>query len=173
MGKNYMHIPAVGQIDPTLCWAACLSWWLKAAKNRKIDQSVLRDRHYQLWDDDGTMSNQGMTNLICDSRYNMTFDRYMIASQLTPNALQEHLDYGPVYIAYTETSTQKQHVNVIWFMSGTGNNRDLAVMEPEFQAINDGNGLPSGRFVGKHMKKNLNQFNQSGSVFIGSKMISV
>jgi len=29
MAKNYLHIPAVGQLDAMACWAACLKWWFK------------------------------------------------------------------------------------------------------------------------------------------------
>ena len=31
--NNYKSIPAIGQFDSMACWAACLTWWLKAVKD--------------------------------------------------------------------------------------------------------------------------------------------
>lgn len=171
--KNYLHIPAIGQKDPTLCWAASLSWWMKAAKSINIDQTTLRDRHFRIWNDDGTMSERGISDLIRDTRYGMTFDSFQNATQFTAEALQEHLDYGPVYVAFTETSTQSKHVNVIFGLQGTGSSAYVAVMEPQSEAILDDTGLGSGEYIGKHEAKKLSEFNTMGSVFVGSLMLSI
>ena len=171
--KNYLHIPAIGQKDPTLCWAASLSWWMKAAKSINIAQTTLRDRHFRIWNDDGTMFDQAIMDLIRDKRYGMTFDRFANATQFTADALQQHLDYGPVYVAFTETSTQSKHVNVIFGLSGTGNSAYVAVMEPQSDTILDDTGFATGEFIGKHEAKKLSEFNTMGSVYVGSLMMSL
>jgi hypothetical protein len=166
--KNYLHIPAIGQIDPTLCWAASLSWWLKAAKSRNISQETLRDRHFKIWNDDGTMSDQGMMDLIRDNRYGMKFHQFLNATTLTSATLQQHLDKGPVYIAYTEASSLKKHVNVIFGMREIDGTAWVAAMEPESEAKMDEFNLPSGEFTGKHEAKKLSEFNTIGTIYIGS-----
>lgn len=166
--KNYLHIPAIGQIDPTLCWAASLSWWLKAAKSRNIPQETLRDRHYQMWDDDGTLSDQAMKDLITDNRYGMKLHQFLNATTLTSATLQQHLEKGPVYIAYKEASSLKKHVNVILGCRDIDGTAWVVAMEPQSQAKMDEFNLPSGVYNGKHEAKKLSEFNTIGTIFMGS-----
>ena len=168
MAKDYLHIPAIGQKDPTLCWAASLSWWLKAAKSRNLSQETLRDRHFQMWNDDGTMSNQAMMDLIRDNRYGMKFHQFSNATTLTSAKLQEHLNTGPVYIAFTEASSLKKHVNVIFGMRDMDGTAWVAAMEPQSQAQMDEFNFPSGEYNGKHEAKKLSEFNTIGTIYIGS-----
>ncbi|MFN6955332.1 MAG: hypothetical protein ACK4PG_11110 [Acetobacteraceae bacterium] len=42
MSTNYAAIPPVGQIDGMSCWAACLTWWLKAVKDGRPDWNQLK-----------------------------------------------------------------------------------------------------------------------------------
>lgn len=169
----YSNTPAIGQIDPTLCWAACLSWWMKAVKRIEVKQTTLRDRHYKMWDDDGTLSDQAMMKLIRNKRYGMTFDSFINATTFTAESLQEHLDYSPVYVAYTETSSQTKHVNVIYGLTGTGGSAQVSVMEPQDSPILDDTGFDSGEYNGKHTTKPLSEFNTFGSVYVGSLMLSI
>ena len=167
---SYLNIPAEGQIDPTLCWAASLKWWMKAVKNTSVKQSTLRDRHYKMWSDDGTLSDQAIQNLIRNKRYGLTLESFLNATTFTSTSLREHLDYSPVYIAFTETSSGSKHVNVIYGMTGTGNNAQLSVMEPQADTILDDTGFDSGKYIGKHQTKPLSEFNTFGSVYVGSLM---
>jgi hypothetical protein len=50
MADNYASIPPVGQIDGFACWAACLTWWLKAVRDGRPSWTQLQvikeyDRH--------------------------------------------------------------------------------------------------------------------------------
>lgn len=166
---NYLNIPAVGQIDPTLCWAASMKWWLKAVWKVSIKQSKLRDRHYMIWDDDGTMSDTAIQSLINDARYGMKLHTYSTASSLTIADLQTHLSKSPVYIAYTETSSMKKHVNVLYEVVGSGATARVAAMEPQSSAIPDDTGNDSGVYIGKHETKFLSDFNSFGSIYLGVK----
>lgn len=159
MAKNYLHIPAVGQLDDKACWAACLKWWYRATKSVTKSQRKLIDKYNYLTDEWGAMGYASMERLI--ERNHMTKEVFHNASQFTPDALWKHLKKGPVFVAFTETQYAMKHVNVVYDMAGISS-VSLYVMEP--QAFEK----PDLSYAGEHTIKNINQFNQMGSVIVGS-----
>lgn len=160
MAKNYLHIPAIGQLDNTACWAASLKWWYRATKSVYKSQKQLIGKYNYLTDEFGGMSIQGMERLI--ELNNMTKQVFRQASQFTPDALWEHLKKGPVFVAFTETAFNMQHVNVVWDLAGVSN-VTVKVMEP--QATESADKLT---YRGEHQIKNFSEFNQLGTVIVGS-----
>lgn len=159
MAKNYSHIPAVGQLDDKACWAACLKWWYKAAKSITKSQRKLINKYNYLTDEYGAMGLQSMERVIESNK--MTKEVFPSASQFTPDALWKHLKKGPVFVAFTETQYAMKHVNVVYDMAGV-TSVSLYVMEP--QAYEN----PDLTYTGEHTVKNFNQFNQMGTVIVGS-----
>lgn len=159
MSARYLAIPAEGQLDNTSCWAACMKWWLKAVRSVDQTQSSIIDKYNHLTDDYFAMSDDAIQWVIIDNdMYIETYDR---ARDLTAEIIRQNLSYGPVYIAYTETSSRKKHVNVIYDVIGTGRNPRVKVMEPQVNANAD------WTFTGAHQIKHLSDFNRIGSVFMG------
>jgi hypothetical protein len=159
MDSYYIYLPAEGQLDPNACWAASLKWWLFAAKTiSKTQEDILSS--YDCYDD-GSVSEKTIKSVIDDSRWGMT-KKVMTASSLTPSALRKHLDYGPVYIGYTETSTYKKHVNVIYDLDSKNGVTRVAVMEPQAREKAD------WTYEGEHQIKSLREFNRLGKVYLGS-----
>jgi hypothetical protein len=115
-----------GQMDPTMCWAACLAWWLRALPDRaEISQSTLMVRGAKIWNSDGTMS---LTNLRdfyerqnvrirCDSVGSTAVNQYFVPSKL------------PFIIAF-RTGVLGGHVNVIHAIDLTTST--VTAMEPWF-----------------------------------------
>lgn len=160
MAKNYLHIPPVGQLDPYACWAACLKWWYKAAKTIGKSQRKLIDKYNHLADDYGAMQPPAIEFIIADNdMYPWTPYR---ASELTFAELQKMLGWGPVFIAYTETSTYKKHVNVMYGLLGNESNAMVRVMEP--QAVDNGDWT----YQGLHQIKRLSEFNVRDTVYCGT-----
>jgi len=159
MDKNYLHIPAIGQLDDKACWAACLKWWYKAAKSIKKSQKKLIAKYNYLTDEYGAMDLQPMERLI-ELNY-MTKEVFQQASTFTPDALWKHLKKGPVFVAFTETQYMMKHVNVIYDMAGISN-ITVSVMEPQASENADLS------YEGEHTIKRLSEFNQFGTVIVGS-----
>lgn len=162
MATNYLHIPAVGQLDEYACWAACLKWWYKAAKNLKKSQTKLIGKYNYLTDDFGAMSDDAIEFVIVDN--DMYPHSLSNASAFTAAELASMLRFGPVYCAYTETSTQKKHCNVIYELLDAGSNAPrVRVMEPQHIQNDD------LTYRGEHQLKPLSDFNRFGSVYCGYK----
>jgi hypothetical protein len=157
--KNYRHISPVGQVDDKACWAACLKWWLKAARSINKSQTGLINKYNHLTDEWGALDYPEMEFIITDN--GMTKEVFQSASQFTPDALWRHLSKGPVYVAFTETSYNMKHVNVIYDMVGISN-VTVSVMEPQAEE------LPNLKYKGEHTIKRLSEFNQLGKVIVGS-----
>lgn len=166
MAKNYLHIPAVGQLDNTSCWAACLKWFWLATRNVYKSQKGLILKYGDITDDWGALELTQIQSVIDDQK--MTREVFPNGTSFTVDSIREHLDYSPLFVAYTKTSTGTNHVNVIYGVSGTGNNAFVAAMEPD--AGVKANNL---NYNGKHMAKQLSEYNQLGPVTVGSLMASV
>lgn len=161
MAKNYLHIPAVGQLDAMACWAACLKWWYKAAKSITKSQTKLIDKYNYLTDEYGAMQPSEIEQIIVDN--NMYIEVHDNARDFTPEVVKQRLSYGPLYVAFTETSSHGRHVNVIYGISGTGSSARVSVMEPQAREN------PDLTWKGEHQIKFLSEFNTYGSVFYGYK----
>jgi len=156
----YKLFPAEGQVDPSACWAACLRWWMYATK------SVLRDQYdiLSLYDcnDDGTISHKVITQIINDPQWGMTAEKPVAAGGFTASKLKKLLEHGPVYVGYTETSTKKKHVNIIYDMETVNGKTRVAVMEPQAVEKED------FTYEGAHQMKSLREFSIFGMVYAGS-----
>jgi hypothetical protein len=157
--KNYLHIDPVGQLDPFACWAACLKWWLKAKRSISKSQRSIINKYEYLTNSDGTMTYDGIEWIIVDN--NMYIENHARASTFTSDAVKKLLKFGPIFTAYTETSLQMSHVNVIYGITGSGNSAQVSVMEPQAVQKSDWS------YKGKHLKKSLSEFNQLGEVILG------
>lgn len=161
MPANYNHVSPVGQLDAMSCWAACLKFWYRAALSIKKSQTKLIAKYAHLADEYDGMSNDMIIQIISDSP--MYVESYQPASRYTADTLLDGLRFGPVYIAYTETSSMKRHVNVIHGVIGSGPNTRVNVMEPQVSEKAD------LTWVGAHQVKFLSEFNQHGEIFLGVK----
>jgi Papain-like cysteine protease AvrRpt2 len=158
---KYLKIPAIGQLDAMACWAACLKWWFRAAKHITKSQRKLIDKYNYLSDEYGGMQIPEIEQIIVDC--NMYIEVHDNPRDFTAEVVAQRLSYGPLYVAYTETSSQKKHVNVIYAVSGTGASARVSVMEPQVTENAD------LTWKGAHQTKFLSEFNQHGSVHFGYK----
>lgn len=159
--KNYLHVPPVGQRDAMSCWAACLKWWYKAAKSITKSQKNLIDKYNYLTDEYGGMQPADIEQVIIDN--NMYIEVHDRASDFTSEVVKDRLRFGPLYVAFKETSTQKNHVNVIHGITDSGANARVSVMEPQVSENAD------LTWRGEHQVKFLSEFNVLGSVYFGYK----
>jgi hypothetical protein len=159
MAKNYLHISAVGQLTPTACWAACLKWWLISTRSIKKTQTSILKKYDYLTDDAGRMTYDGMECLIVDN--NMYIENHANATSFTSDVVKGLLKFGPIFTAFTETSLQRSHVNIIYGIEGSGNAAKVSVMEP--QAVE----VDGWKWQGRHQKKSLSEFNRLGEVILG------
>ena len=157
--KNYLHIPAIGQLDAMACWAACLKWWFKAAKSITKSQKKLIAKYNYLTDEYGGMQPSEIEQIIIDN--NMYIEVHDNARDFTAAVVKDRLRFGPLYVAFTETSTQKKHVNVIHGITEDG--ARVTVMEPQVSENAD------LTWRGEHQVKFLSEFNVHGSVHFGYK----
>lgn len=159
MATRYLAIPAEGQLDDMACWAACLKWWLKAVKSINKTQRKIIDKYNYLTDPWGAMNDSSIEFIIVDNKmYPEVFTR---ATEFTAEVVRQRLNYGPLYVAYTETPTRKKHVNVIYDIQGSGGSARVKVMEPQVNTNSD------WTFTGAHQLKSLSDFNRRGSVYVG------
>jgi hypothetical protein len=156
-----LSIPPVGQLDPYSCWAACLKFWYKAAKAISKKQSSLIAKYNYLTDEYGGMQPEDMDLLIVEN--NMYIEVHDNARDFTAEVVKDRLKFGPLFVAYTETASRKNHVNVIYGISGSGAGAQVRVMEPQKSENAD------LTFRGAHQVKNLSEFNVTGSVHFGYK----
>ncbi|MBK7709331.1 MAG: hypothetical protein IPN69_22230 [Acidobacteria bacterium] len=159
MGSKYRQVQAVGQINDMACWAASLKWWYKAAMSINASQAKLWDHYKHLREPLGGMTDSGMKHIIRENA--MTLIEYPDATNFQVGDAQWLVGYGPVFIAYTTSFSNKRHVNVIYEVSGDEDYAEVRAMEP--QAVSKGGGLWSGA----HQKKPINEFNMSGSIWAG------
>lgn len=159
MAKMYSHIPAVGQLDAMACWAACMKWYLKAVRSVNKTQRSIIDKYIGLTDEYGAMQPDEIIQVIVDN--DMYIEVHDRASDFTAQVVAQRLTYSPLYVAYTESSTQTKHVNIIYSLIDSGSNPRVRVMEPQFKVNDDLS------WRGAHQIKPLSEFNRFGSVYFG------
>lgn len=155
----YSHIPAVGQLDSMACWAACLKWYLKATRSVTKSQRSIIDKYIGLTDSWGAMQPDEIVQIIVDN--DMYIEVHDRASDFTAQVVAQRLTYSPLYVAYTESSTQTRHVNIIYSLVDSGSNPRVKVMEPQFKENAD------LTWKGAHQIKPLSEFNRFGTVYFG------
>jgi hypothetical protein len=158
MASKYRKIDAVGQYDENACWAACMEWWLKATNLGSVVQDDLFTDYLLLRGDGGSISREGLVQLMDDPRWYMERDGFYHATSLTKAKLKEYLKKGPVYFGYYDKQILSNHVNVIYGVSGN----QVYAMEPHFKQNSDGS------YQGRHVMRSLSYYNFTGEVFIGT-----
>lgn len=66
--ENYNHIEPVAQQDDYSCWAASLQFWYKAVFTISKSQQSLIDKYNHLTDDDGSMGEGGIIEIMAENR---------------------------------------------------------------------------------------------------------
>ncbi len=159
MASKYRSIHSVGQINNMACWAASLKWWYIAVMSINASQTKLWDHYKHLREPLGGMPDSGIKHIVRENA--MTLVEYPDATKFELSDAEWLLGYSPIYIAYTESYSNKRHVNVIYGASGVDDYAGVRVMEP--QATAKGNGA----WNGAHQQKPLNEFNAKGSIWAG------
>ena len=114
MPKDYTNVSPVGQFDRMACWAACLSWWLKAVSGGRppLSQAQLIAEFDYLCDDDGGLPPSKFKNNVCkDARFNISMG-YFTASKYVHTGLP--IADEPVIIVYNYPTVGGTHMNVIF-----------------------------------------------------------
>ena len=139
MGLEHMKNPPVYQGEnANYCWAASLSWWLKAVFNRqcKMDEIIYIYGDY-VNDEEGRMNGalneMGLYKLMHDQRWHLHHDK-MKNDKVTLDYLSGKLARSPVMVAYYEPSVKGFHMNVIVAGAGIGDLASgLVVMDPNYE----------------------------------------
>lgn len=162
--ENYNHIAPVAQQDDYSCWAASLQFWYKAVFSIPKSQQSLIDKYNHLADEDGSMGEGGIIEIMSDNRMYPTmaepgilFDGPEVRSQLSK--------WGPLYVAYKSSRTIFKHVVVIHgIVDADGMNPRVNVMDPGIIDRND-----ASVYWGKNRLRPLLEFNRYDKVIYGMK----
>jgi hypothetical protein len=141
MGLEHMKTPPVTQGEnQNYCWAASLSWWLKAVWNRTYSTDELIFIYGDWINEEegpslGALTPEGLNKVAFDQRWHFDFDT-MKNDKLTVEYLGRVLARGPVIVAYYEPEVSGYHMNVI--VAGAGLNdlvSGLVVMDPNYESF--------------------------------------
>lgn len=160
MAKNYKAIAPKGQIDPTACWMACLSWWLKAAHNKSQSQIDIMGSFGAIWSSDGTIDATKLIDGV--RRNNATFKMY--TEEIYPGSLEYWVDGSFPFLIGFKRPGGFGHMNVIHsFNSATKTVEAMEPWYPENLTIIDEPGeIPyiegNKKFTGKHVKRQLSYY---------------
>ena len=138
MGLEHIKTPPVSQGEnQNYCWAASLSWWLKATRNRDYSVGDLL-YIYENWlnseegENYGALNEVGMYKLINDQRWHLHYDKKK-TDKITAEYMNRILQRGPVMVAYYEPKVKGFHMNVIVAGAGLGDVASgLLVMDPNY-----------------------------------------
>ncbi len=171
MGSKYKNVKPVGQEDKNACWAASLSWWLRATNKRKIEQWEIMDddRYSDLWDvsgSGGTIQETGIVKIMTDPRWGMTHQKIHNRADLTWAVLAAFLNFGPIYIGYYDVVVGGNHVNVIYDMDGPMEYPRLHAMEPAYKRKSN------GKYKGMHVERAISYYRSNG-VLLASPQVKV
>lgn len=138
MSFKHLTTPPVSQGgDPNGCWAASLSWWLKAVRGYEYSYEdicfMYDDWTHQTEDDGfGALTEKGLYLLFNDPKWHLVYET-MKNSQLNASKLDKFLARSPVLVGYYEPKVQGFHMNVIVASAGIdGLATILTVMDPSF-----------------------------------------
>ena len=138
---NYATIPPVGQFDDMACWAACLTWWLRAVRGGRPSwsQTQVLAEYTRHCDDDGSFPPDAIRRV-------WTADTRLRVSAGTFNS-QSYWGSGlpmgdpPVMIGFVHPSAGT-HMNVLFNQRG----RTVQAMEP-FHPYPGRDGHRTGRIL--------------------------
>jgi len=140
MGVEHLKYTPISQGEnQNYCWAASLSWWLKAVFNREVSvNDLLFD--YENWvnwedgDNMGALNAKGLFRLMHDQRWHLHYDKDLDNTKITLNYLTDKLSRSPVIVAYYEPKVKGYHMNVIVAGAGFGDVASgLIVMDPNYE----------------------------------------
>ncbi len=141
MGIEHIKTAPVTQgSNQNYCWAASLSWWLRAVRNRKMSVDELIEIYdpWINWESGpnfGALTKEGMNKLVFDQRWHLHFDK-MKNDKITIDYLSRKLAVGPVMVAYYEPKVSGYHMNVIVAGAGLGDVASgLVVMDPNYESF--------------------------------------
>ncbi|MBV9833333.1 MAG: hypothetical protein JO055_02930 [Alphaproteobacteria bacterium] len=139
---NYKATPTVGQNDNMSCWAACLSWWLKAVADGRPawSQNKVIAEFDKYTSDDGGFDPQNLIDVFSkDARLKISAGVFK-TDQYRFRGLP--LGDKPVIIAFNHADLGGTHMNVLFGQV----NRDLFAMEP-YYPYPGRDGQRTGQFV--------------------------
>lgn len=150
MGVEHLqYTPEWQGANTNYCWAAGLSWWLKAVRKYNYDFETIKDIYleYIKYEDDGgfgSLTDKGMYKLLNDSRWHLSYEE-LSSDQLNVNRIQELLLRSPVNIGYTDGNLGTDengkkltgfHMNVIVAGAGVGSLLSgYVVMDPNCKSF--------------------------------------
>ena len=158
--KNLKSIPAQGQIDPTACWMACLSWWLKAAHNTDMRQIDIMGLFGAVWSANGTIDPAALKTVI--EKNNAIFK--MKIETIFPASLAYYAGGdSPTIIAF-QTPGGTGHMNVLYDV--TKDYKEIYAMEPWYpenlDVVHEPGQVPyvsdGKKFTGMHFKRALSYY---------------
>lgn len=162
MSNIYKKYPAVGQYDENSCWAACLEWWNRSMNLVSMTQEDVFNDYMLLRGDGGSLSMNGIIQIIEDPRWSMKWYAYYAGHAFTADRVKSLLASGPIYVGYWSNKLQSNHVNVIYGVSGSGSHATVNVMEPHAVPIA---GDDPG-YYGRHKVRKLSLYT-TGEVHVG------
>lgn len=141
MGLEHLQNPPISQGEnQNYCWAASLSWWLKAVFNRNmsVDELMYDYDKYINWEEgenNGALTDKGMYRLLHDQRWHLHYDQKK-NDKLTLDYLTGKLSRSPVMVAYYEPKVKGYHMNVIVAGAGIGDSLSgFLVMDPNYDSF--------------------------------------
>jgi hypothetical protein len=141
MALKHMAIPPVPQgDDPNGCWAASMSWWVKAVRNYEydfVDMLVMYDEWTHKTDDAnfGALTEKGLYKLFNDPKWHLVHTTIK-NDKLNASTLNTMLERSPVLVGYYEPAVNGYHMNVIVASAGIdGLATMLTVMDPAFDTF--------------------------------------
>lgn len=143
--NNYKSISPVGQSDGMACWAACLTWWLKAVKDGRPSwtQNQVIKEYDKYTNDDGGFDPQNLIDVFSkDTRLKISANVFD-----TSNYRFRGLPLGdlPVIIAYNHPDAGT-HMNVLFGQVL----REVIAMEP-YHPYPGRDGQRTGMFVDRNV----------------------
>jgi hypothetical protein len=164
MKVNYNHITPVAQQDDYSCWAASLSFWKHAVFNQKKPQQQIIDKYNHLSDDDGSMGEEAIVEIMADN--NMYPTLADPARLFTPQEVKSQLEqWGPLYVAYKSTRQRFKHVVVIHGIV------DVDTVNPRVWVMDPGciDRTDASKYHGRNKLKGLGEYNWFDKVIYGMK----
>lgn len=171
--KNYKLVPAVGQFDPTACWMASLSWWLRAVHGKKMRQIDIMAMFGAVWGANGTIDPVPLKAGIIAN--NSLFK--MQVEEIFPGSLEYWASGSKPTLIGFKTPAGFGHMNVIYGLDAES--KKVGAMEPWYpenlQIESPPGDLPyineSRKFTGMHVKRPLSYYSTpldgSSGLFIG------
>lgn len=162
MGTAYEKIPPIGQFDDYSCWAASLSWWLKAVRGGRpaLSQSQLIEEFSQYCDDNGGMPPRTFRDKVCaDARFRLKMT-FVTAADLSYYQLDT-----PKLIVYNYPEAGGTHMNVVFKSAFDGHAMQVTIgcMEP-FYPVD----AATGQRRGKILRRPLTHFINSQEIGLAS-----